>query len=703
MESLFHEKLKDIPIRRKMMFLIMLTCIITIAASSLFYVAREVYRVNMEQQSLSETMGGIIAKNTESALIFKDSKSASETLSSLAGHKDLLAAYLLDDRYAIFAKYQAKSSVRLPLEGLSLDASLEERRHTVNQIISNNSFIFKLRKYLSVVQPVSLDHQVIGYVVIHSDLKEARNSLFWMLAAALLVMAGSTLAAYVLSSRLQSLISRPILDLVDTMKSVSDTKDFRLRASKRGCDEIGLLYDGFNEMLSEIEERNQILHKRQMHLQQLAHFDTLTRLPNRTLFYDRLNQAVRTAERKNEMLAIFFIDLDHFKDINDTRGHRVGDLLLKSVAKRLVTVIRESDTVARLGGDEFTIFAQNILHTENAHIVAKKIVDVFELPFDLEGKKSFVTASVGVTIYPSDGLSADELLKNADIAMYSVKDSGKNSFRQYNQEMNNRANERVVLQNGLREALQNNELVLYYQPKVDLISGKVSSVEALIRWNHPEKGLIPPGRFIPIAEESGLIIPITDWVLQEACRQAMEWSKVGYPDIRVAANISAYHFKRQTVVETVEEALRATGLPARQLEIELTESSLMQNDDYIIDALNSLKRMGATITIDDFGTGYSSLSYLHRFPVDSLKIDRSFVWNMTKSEQDFALVTAIIAMAKSLKMNTVAEGVETKEQVRCLMELGCDEMQGYLISKPKPPEELLKVLESLKNGCPELM
>jgi diguanylate cyclase (GGDEF)-like protein len=387
-----------------------------------------------------------------------------------------------------------------------------------------------------------------------------------------------------------------------------------------------------------------------------------------------------------------FIDLDHFKDINDSFGHRSGDLLLTMVANRLSDILRECDSLARLGGDEFTIFIQDIASRANGALVARKIHDAFEAPFTLEEKDVFLGCSIGITLFPDDGENIDDLLMHADIAMYHAKDAGKNTFRFFEQEMNHESVERLALQSDLRQALKRGEFLLLYQPKLDIQSNKITGFEALIRWQHPRLGLLSPIRFIAMAEQNGTILPISDWVLQQACRQAMSWQEQGLGPFTMAVNVSASHFKRHTIVASVRQALEFSGLDPSLLELELTETTLLQNNQSTLDTLWELKQLGVFLSIDDFGTGYSSLSYLHRFPIDSMKIDRSFVCNMAESEDDLAIVTAIIAMGKSLRVQVIAEGVETHRQLELLRELGCHVIQGHLVSKALAADELTALL-----------
>jgi len=682
--------INNLPLQRKLMLIIMLCCTATLLAASLFFVAREAKVLYRAQQEDLVSFADMIGKNTASALVFNDPRAAQETMKPLTVKSSILAAYVVSRDGYLFARHVAPEadSALLPLERLPAPASPGAIRVAVSRIQSDADHASMFSGYASLVKPIYLDSEQVGTVVIHANTTGFINHLRWTVIVSLLFMIGVFVAAYFFSSWLQRVISAPLLSLLGTMREVSASRNFAIRVVKPGSDEIGLLYDGFNEMLCEIEERNQILRQRQAHLQQLAHYDPLTRLPNRTLFYDRLAQALFHAERAKEAVTVIFIDLDHFKDINDTLGHRTGDLLLIEVANRLSTVVRSCDTVARLGGDEFTVFAQNIENAENATLVARKLNALFVAPFHLGNSEIYVTASIGVTMFPSDGRSVDELLMNADIAMYHAKSCGKNVYKMFDKKMNEHASERVSLLSDLRLAVERKEFVLQYQPKVDLLSGKVTSVEALVRWMHPRLGLLAPDKFIRLTEESGLIVELTDWVMRTACTQAKAWQDANLPPIRVAVNLSPCHFSRQDVKQAICSVLAATGLDASLLEIEITESALMQNDEYTCKILAELRGLGVTISVDDFGTGYSSLSYLHRFPINTLKIDRTFILNMMKSSEDQAIVTAIIAMAKSLNMQIVAEGVETVDQLEALKGQGCHEIQGFLISRPVNAEHV---------------
>ena len=419
----------------------------------------------------------------------------------------------------------------------------------------------------------------------------------------------------------------------------------------------------------------------------LAFHDALTRLPNRLLAKDHLQQAALAAERENTKVALLFIDLDKFKTINDSLGHVIGDGLLKAVAVRLRECLRDTDTLSRQGGDEFLIILNNVCDTESVSVIAEKILERLAEPFEIDQHELSTSLSIGIAIYPDDGKDFDTLLKQSDTAMYQAKDSGRNTYRFHTDQMNIDAIEHLRMRNGLRRALANSEFVLHYQPQISLASGAVIGAEALIRWNHPELGLVAPGRFISVAEDTGLIVPIGEWVLGEACRQSMAWRKAGLPELLMAVNLSAVQFKRGDVLNSVTQALIKSGLEPALLELELTESILIKDTEKVLATVRQLKSLGIKLSIDDFGTGYSSLSYLKQFDVNKLKIDQSFVRNMVDDPNDAAIVRAIIQMARSFNLTTIAEGVEDERQLALLRLQHCDEVQGYHFAKPMPADQ----------------
>lgn len=431
----------------------------------------------------------------------------------------------------------------------------------------------------------------------------------------------------------------------------------------------------------------------------LAQHDSLTDLPNRVLLNDRLSEAITLSQRHQRKLAVLFVDLDRFKYINDSLGHAVGDGLLRSVGRRLFTCVRSSDTVGRHGGDEFVVLLWDMRHSQDAAITAAKILEALREPHYVNKHKLHITGSIGIATYPDDGRDADTLMQEADLAMYHAKEAGRDNYQFFESEMNARAIERQSLQEDLHYAIERQELALHYQPKLDLATGEIIGAEALIRWRHPERGLVPPAQFIPIAEDCGLIVPVGRWVLREACRQMRAWQLAGMAPPCVAVNISAVELRSPDFASSVRTMLAEAGLDPRYLELELTETGLMEDSRLInesrsvADVLKELKEIGVLLTLDDFGTGYSSLSHLKCFPIDTLKIDQSFVRDLTSDENCTGIVTGLIGMGKCLRMRVVAEGVETREQLEILTQHGCPEGQGYYFSRPVPAEEFGGLLE----------
>jgi diguanylate cyclase (GGDEF)-like protein len=419
-----------------------------------------------------------------------------------------------------------------------------------------------------------------------------------------------------------------------------------------------------------------------------AFHDAVTALPNRAAFTSQLGEAVRRAKRAGWQLGILFLDLDLFKRVNDSLGHDAGDRLLRIATQRIRKAVREADLLFRMGGDEFTVLLEHVRGPEEAGAVAQRVLDAVAEPVQLEHHEISVTASIGIAMYPKDDLLEERLVKSADTAMYRAKDLGRNRYAFFAPEMNQRVEYQMKMEAALRQALKNGEFVLHYQPRVSAVSGRATGLEALLRWRHPEWGLVEPARFVPILEETGLIVPVGAWVLAEACRQAKSWQSAARAPVRVSVNLSPRQFRNEGLLTAVGGVLRASGLPAGLLELELTESLLMENVEYAMDVLHKLKALGASISIDDFGTGYSSLGYLKRFPIDILKIDRSFVRDIASGAKDAAIVDAICALARSLDIGLVAEGVEHAWQAEYVCARHCAELQGYLFCRPIPPEEV---------------
>ena len=423
-----------------------------------------------------------------------------------------------------------------------------------------------------------------------------------------------------------------------------------------------------------------------------AYHDLLTHLPNRSLFKDRLNLAIAQARRSNQRLAVMFLDLDRFKIVNDTLGHLCGDELLQAVSARLQECLREGDTLARFGGDEFTLLLPQIYGTEDAEAIARKIIDKIKEPFYIDNHEIYVTISIGIAMYPHDGITMDNLVRNADIAMYHIKGRGKNDYQFYNDSMNEVSVKRLSLEGDLHRALETDQFRLHFQPQVDVVSGQIVAVEALIRWQHPELGLISPTEFVAVAEETGLIVPIGTWVMETACKTLKAWHDEGFNGLRMAVNLSALQVEHKTFVDVITQVLSKYQLSGHHLEVEITENLIMQDMENAINKLAELSSMGIKIAVDDFGTGYSSLSYLQKLPIDTIKIDRSFVHEIQSVEDETPIVDAIIAMASGLKLNLIAEGVETKAQMEYLRQRGCSEMQGYFYGPPLPPDRIKRML-----------
>lgn len=447
------------------------------------------------------------------------------------------------------------------------------------------------------------------------------------------------------------------------------------------------------ELISEVNHLRSKVFEMEKHLEYLSHFDSMTDLPNRSLFLDRVEQYITSAKRYGHFMALIFIGLDRFKIINQSFGHNYGDNLIKEIAKRLISCVRDSDTVGRMSGDEFAIILSKIAKEEDAIIVANKIINSMRKAFIIDGREVSLSASVGISLFPADGKDSSTLAINACAAMRRVKETHGDNYSFFTSMMNEAVSRRLSLEGSLRKAIERNELHVFYQPQIDVKSGRVIGMEALIRWMHPEHGMISPLNFIPLAEETGLIVPIGEWVLRNACSQTKAWIDAGFGPMKVGVNLSMRQFKEKNMINMVNKTLIDTGLNSRYLELELTESTAMHDANETIGIINELKTSGINISMDDFGTGYSSLSYLKDLPIDTLKIDQSFIRNMADNKNDTAIVKAIINMAHSLTLNVIAEGVETAQHLSILEALNCDEVQGYLFSKPLPVLEFERLLK----------
>jgi len=464
---------------------------------------------------------------------------------------------------------------------------------------------------------------------------------------------------------------------------------------------INAVYDESGKPTHYVSIFNDITLKKETEyrLEELAYFDALTGLPNRLLFRDRLNHEIASCRRHRSKLAVIFIDLDHFKLINDSQGHLAGDKLLEVIGKRLLAKGRDTDTISRMGGDEFTVVLTDVIDPEQISVFVRDLLAAISAPMTIFGKSVQIGASAGVAIYPEDGEDMESLIKNADIALYQAKEQGRNTYHFYSIDLQEKILARIGLERDLRAAIDENQFVLHYQPKFDLQTREIIGMEALVRWQHPEEGLVPPSRFIPLAEETGLIVPIGEWVLETACQQVSQWRSGFNRKLRVAVNLSAAQLKMENLVHRVRDIINKCDLTHDSVELELTESMVMEDVDRALVMMDKLRQLGIHLSIDDFGTGYSSLGYLKRFPLDSVKIDKSFVQDLGKEGHDAAIIGAIIAMADKLRMNVIAEGIESETHLRLLLQAGCTEGQGYYLGKPMPAEELTAMLqETRKTG-----
>jgi diguanylate cyclase (GGDEF)-like protein len=543
---------------------------------------------------------------------------------------------------------------------------------------------------------------VVEYTQIYQDLLAAERVELYGIAAG---GAACVLFSLLFGWRVARSLSARIQTLQRGLTAI-DAGDYAVRIVDRGKDEIGALGAAFNRMAAEVEQRTvdlsrtnamlaQEIRERQLaaeRIEFLAYYDALTGLPNRSLFARQLEQGVAQAKRHGQRLAVLSVDLDRFKQINDTLGHDAGDLLLKEVAQRLSDCPRRSDAVACLGGDRFVVMLTELGQENRATMVAEKILGAISRSVTLNGVEFRITASIGISSFPDNGSDERELLQYADIALSRAKEDGKNMFRFYNEQLNANSLERLTLESSLRHALEHDQFLLHYQPKIDLKAGAIAGVEALLRWKHPELGMIPPVKFIPIAEETGLIAPIGEWVLRTACEQHALWRRAGLSPAHVAVNLSPRQFGDDLLLETIESILAETGMGPDMLQLEITESMLMQNPQAALETLTALKKIGVRLAIDDFGTGYSSLSNLKLFPIDTIKVDRSFIRNLPDDVDDRGIADAIIAMGRTLGLTVVAEGVETRQQAEFLRAHGCDQYQGFYFSKPVPAVELAELL-----------
>jgi diguanylate cyclase (GGDEF)-like protein len=624
------------------------------------------------------TLADVVGQNSTAALNFNDSTAAVEVLEALHAEPPVMSACLYDVSNHLFAQYRR--------QGETQDCPADLPRIAPAG-----------RSFSSVIRPVLRHGELVGTLFLSSDLQDLEKRRIGLLqvAAALLFMALAV--AWGAASVLQRRISKPVSDLARAMHNVTVEQDFDSRVEVSGNDEIGQLGTGFNRMLSELQKREDAKRNAEAQLQYQALNDALTGLPNRRLFSDRLSQTLALARRESQLLALLYIDLDGFKLVNDSLGHSLGDALLVEVAARLQSRVRQSDTLARLGGDEFTVILGKLHARKDAELVAKSLLEVLATPFTINNHQLTIGASIGISVFPENASDATQLLQQADSAMYAAKREGKNRAMYFTAELGESVRERLSLENQLRSALARGEITLHYQPEFDVVSGRLMRFEALARWTHPTLGVISPAKFIPVAEESGLIVPLGAYIMELACAEAVKWQALASYPIQVAVNVSSIQFRRDQFVEEVVAVLKRTGLKPELLQLELTESIMLSGMYHASETMKRLKELGLSLAIDDFGTGYSCLSYLPSLPFDALKIDRSFIRELGLKPEGEAMVHSLITLAKNIGLRVIVEGVEKPEQLELIRMFGGHDIQGYLLGRPTPdPASQISLL--FQNG-----
>jgi diguanylate cyclase (GGDEF)-like protein len=666
------DKLRNATISQKLAIVNAVATIAALVMVLLFALGYEFFAFRQSVADEIRVQSIIIENNSTAALAFGDANAAAETLAALKASPDIDHAviYLPDGRP--FASYISAASGHTESPALPATRGLK----------------FNLGGYV-LTQDIRFNGRLLGHLYVEANAKRLYHSLQLFTAAIVIAIAIAVWFAQFLLKPLQRAIASPLDRLGTLMRRVSENKDYTLRSEHEGGDEIGVLTREFNGMLAQIHRHKADLEfelerrlEAEKRLERLAHYDNVTQLPNRNFFNNSLTRAVSMASRTGKTAVLMFIDLDNFKRVNDTLGHHIGDLLLAEAALRISDTLRNNDVVCRIGGDEFAVILENLDTPSLSGYIANKIIDVLAEGFSFGDSEVYIGASIGISTYPEDAMDIPGLLRSADTAMYHAKEHGKNNFQYYNADLETRALKRMSLETGLRRAIEAQELLLYYQPQIDTVTNRIVGFEALLRWQHPEMGLVNPNDFIPVAEETGLIVSIGEWVLRNACRQAKIWQDTIAPELTMSVNISGRQFREPNIVENLLEIVAETGMPADKLDLELTESTLMENSDAVFNKMSRIRDKGISISIDDFGTGYSSMSYLKRFPITTLKIDRSFVQDIPRDADDVAITQAIIAMGKSLGLILIAEGVETAEQMQFLREHYCDKLQGFLFSRP---------------------
>ncbi|UTW03324.1 EAL domain-containing protein [Amphritea atlantica] len=684
---------KRLPLRRKLMSLLILISSTVLALATTGFALHDWFDSKLQATENLRSQADIISTNSIAALTFGDAEAARITLTSLDNVQDIVLAVLYDADGQLFAKY---SPHNYPLPELP------------------ESSEGQLNNALYVVRPVTIDREIIGYTLLLSDLSSLTTRRGDQMSIAFAVFLLSLIVVLLLSSVAQRIVTRPITELATTVRKITRTRNYQLRVRSRSEDEIGNLATDFNQMIEQIQVRDNELEQARQQLEekvkdrtaelllltrQLEHqafHDSLTGLPNRATFDNNLNTAISYAQRRNEQLTVMFLDLDRFKDINDSLGHDMGDQLLIELSSRLQHCLRSSDTLARLGGDEFAILAINTSQNR-ASDIATKLIRTIQQPVVIDGFNLQVTTSIGISIYPTDGTDATTIVKHADTAMYCSKAAGRDQFSFFAKQMNIRSERRIHLAQKLRQAIEEQRFEVYYQPKWCIRRNKIVGMEALIRWFDAHEGAIPPDEFIPLAEDQGLIGLVDQWVIKKACQDILQVRQQFGEHIQLSVNFSPAHFIRRDLYKRIAEILSETGFPGTSLELEITETFMATENESLLEQLNQIRDLGVEISIDDFGIAYSSLSRLKRLPLNTLKIDRSFIRDIGSDQDDEVIVKTIIDMAHNLNLKVVAEGVETAEQLAFVRQYNCDQVQGFLFSPPIPLQQLIQLMEQQES------
>jgi diguanylate cyclase (GGDEF)-like protein len=675
-------RLAAVSFHHKQVILVVVINALCLALASVLFFSTNIISFEQSLRAELNSKSLLVSRSTAAALAFHDRDAARALMDAFGPDHTVRQASVFDADHEVFAQY-LRPGVRL----------------TPWKEIGEETYI-EYEGVITVLQPIELDGLTVGYFFMSADNTALSEQIQSYALIILGVFVLSLFLAYILSLYAQRLMSSPINKLAEIVGHVSEHQNYDRRLQVERTDELGTLINGFNSMLDVIQDREQQLQKngerleslvevRTRQLYQRANYDALTRLPNRHLLMDRLEHGIELAKRSPKNLGVLFLDLDRFKVINDNLGHAIGDELLKKVSARLTSAVRADDSVCRWGGDEFVIFLEHLRRPEYAARVAEKIIQSLKEPFELSGHNLHISTSIGISVYPKDGEDPTTLLKHADISMYQAKDRGAGNYCYFESHMNAMSLERLGMETKLHSALDNNEFSLHYQPQVNLKSGQVMGVEALLRWDNPELGWVSPAEFIPLAEEVGLINRIGLWVLAEACQQNKCWQDQGYSPIRVAVNLSASQLADNNLADDILALLKANELAAQYLEVEITENVFIDAPKSVYGTLQKLRKHGVHISLDDFGTGYSSMSYLRDLPIDTLKVDGGFVRDLGCDAASDGIVQATVTLAHSLGLSVVAECVETSAQRDHLRELNCDMVQGYLFGKPVPPQQLL--------------